>query len=171
MPAPVPEKHEHGKARQSEKAEAIKIELTKARGGLQVSEQERRRENQRLRIGDLGRSSEHIMRPKRRLTRVKGICQKLKLRLKMRLGVIRDGYGAAQPWGREQNPTNRKRYERRVVTRFMFSCHVLQADPPMSAILFYPATAIHNITIEEKRRSLDATKSSGHWGAQATSSL
>jgi hypothetical protein len=108
VPAAIPEKHKHGKARQRQERETIKIKLPETRGGLQVGKEESRRKDQRLRIGDLRRSSEHIMRPEGRLARVKRVCQKLKLRLEMRLCIERNGDFARKPWKSEDGPPNRE---------------------------------------------------------------
>ena len=141
MPAAIPEKHEDGEARERQKREAIKIELPKAWGGLQVGKQERRRKDQRLRIGDLRRSSEHIMGPEGRLARMQRICQKLKLRLKMRLGIVRNGYLARQPWKSEYGPPHCECDQRRAIVRSRACFHrVAKLLPPFQENSFSPAS-------------------------------
>ena len=90
MPAAVAEEHQHGKRRQTEIGENHAVELAEAGNRLKISEQKRRREDQRLRIGDLRRPGEDIMRPERRLAGMQRIGKKLDLRLEMRFAIVRE---------------------------------------------------------------------------------
>src|ERR1043166_1689852 len=65
-----------------------------------------RREDQRLRIGDLWPAGEHVGRPQWRLAFVKRPREKLQFRLNLRLGVPRNRDRAREPRPREDEETN-----------------------------------------------------------------
>ena len=93
-----------GEPAEREHGENVDVELAEARDPLEIGEDDGRREDQRLRVGDLRHADEAAGIPERRLARVQGIGEKLELRLEQRLGVIGDGDGAAQPGPGEDHP-------------------------------------------------------------------
>ena len=88
VPALILEQHQNRKRCKAKKQEAIKIELPETRLRHEISQKERGREDQRLRIGNLRRARKDIMSPEGGLASVKGIRQKLKLWLKMSFRII-----------------------------------------------------------------------------------
>ena len=116
VPALVLEQHENRKRCQPKKQEAIKIELPETRLGHEISQKERGREDQRLRIGNLRRARKDIVSPEGGLAGVKGIRQKLKLWLEMSFRIIRNRDGARQPRQGEYQPAYGYRAKCRGVT-------------------------------------------------------
>ena len=102
VPSAVFEEDERREPAEREHDEDDCIRGDKRRIGVQGRQQEkRRREYQRLRVGDLRRAREDIWIPERALSGMQGMGEKLKLGIEMRLGVPRDRHAAAEPGERQ----------------------------------------------------------------------
>ena len=97
VPAAIAEEHQHRDAAEREHAKHRHIEGMKARMRRQQREQDDRRKDQRLRIGDLRHAAEDIRRPERRLARWMRVGEELEFGLEQRLGVIGNRDGAREP--------------------------------------------------------------------------
>ncbi len=98
VPAPVTAETENAERAEKQAREGHRI--GHAHGGVgreQRQQQMRRREDQRLRIGDLRVPAKHERRPERAFTAMDGLCQKHDLRMEMRLGIPGDCHGTGKP--------------------------------------------------------------------------
>ena len=104
MPAAVAEEHQHREPAEREQRQHRHVERMEARVRREQRQQHHRREDQRLRIGDLRDAAEHVGRPERRLALMDGVGEELQLGLEQRLGVIGDRHRAGQPRPRQHGP-------------------------------------------------------------------
>ena len=86
------------------------------RGVEQGQQQEGRREDHRLRVGDLRMAAEHVGRPERRLAARQALRQELDLRLEVRLGVPGDGDAARQPGPADDQGCEQRRWPARTAS-------------------------------------------------------
>ena len=115
-PAAIEKQHHQSQPAEREHAESDGVEGYERRRAIKQSQQEmRRRENQRLRIGDLRMAAKDVGRPERRLARVQRAGEKRQLRIKMRLGVPWNGECAREPGPGEQQGASQKQRKRRSV--------------------------------------------------------
>src|SRR3990172_4733306 len=95
---------EDGKAAEGEHREHVNIELPEAWDFFEVGEDDGRREDQGLRVGDLRHADEAARIPEWRLARVQRVGEKLELFLEQGLGVIGYRDRAAQPRPGQDEP-------------------------------------------------------------------
>ena len=88
MPAPVPEESHDGEAAETPHSEHHRVEGPEARIRDEGREEKkRRREDERLRIGDLRLAGEDEWRPERPFAAMERLGEELELRIEMRLRV------------------------------------------------------------------------------------
>jgi hypothetical protein len=103
MPAAVAEEQHQAGAAGKQIGEGDGVDGAEARGRVEPRQGEmQRREDQRLRIGDLRPAGEDVRRPERLLAARQRRREELQFGLKLRLGVPRDRDGAGQPRPRQQ---------------------------------------------------------------------
>ena len=113
MPSAVAKEQDDGEAAEAEHAEHDPVRRLESGIGIDEGEdQEGRREDQRLRIGDLRRAGEDERRPERLLAAGERLRHELQLRIEMRLGVPRDRDGAGQPRPAQGEPGGGEQAER-----------------------------------------------------------
>ena len=114
VPGAVAEQENQRHPAKPEHAELDRVRGAKARIGVEKREKQvRRREDQRLRIGDLRVAREHVRRPPRRFAATDRLRQELQLRIEMRLRVPWHGDPAREPGPGQREPSEAEEPERR----------------------------------------------------------
>jgi hypothetical protein len=113
MPAAIAKEHQHREPRAGEQRQHGDIERMEARMRRQQREQNHRREDQRLRIGDLRHAAEHVRRPERRLALMDRVGEELQLGLEQRLGVIGNRHGPREPGPAQRRPCQQEQRDRK----------------------------------------------------------
>ena len=114
MPAHVAEQPDDAEARAEQAQEHRDVGGVAAGCRVQQREQQhRRREDLRLRIGDLRVAGKHVRGPERQFAAPDAGGEELHLRQEMRLGIPRDHDLAGEPGPAEQQPADRENRHRR----------------------------------------------------------
>ena len=113
MPAAIAKEQDDADAAEEQVSERHAVERDPARRRVEQRQQEiKRREDQRLRVGDLRPAREHVGRPERRLSGRQRARQEIDLRSELRLPVPRDRDRARQPGPCRQQERERENAER-----------------------------------------------------------
>jgi hypothetical protein len=103
MPAAIAEKQQHADGTGEEIREGNEVDGAETRGRVERRQRQmERRQDERLRIGDLRPAGKHVRRPERRLAACERRRHELQLGLELRLGVPRNRDGAGKPWPGEE---------------------------------------------------------------------
>ena len=123
VPSAVAKVQDDGEAAEAEHAEDDPVGRLESGIGIDKGEdQEGRREDQRLRVGDLRRAGEDERRPERLLAAGERLGHELQLRIEMRLGVPRDRDGAGQPRPAQGEPGGGEQAERPAERPALIAC-------------------------------------------------
>ena len=98
MPAAVAEERHEPDAAGEQIGEGDEVGLAETRRRIERRQREmQRRKDERLRIGDLRPTGEHIGSPKRRFAACQRCGEERQFRLELSLGIPRDGDGTGPP--------------------------------------------------------------------------